>query len=261
MTTVGVRCGCVFVSATLLLSPALLGAQSPAPSVPATALPQSSFQIQTAPYIALRLNMIPQMISDVGSIVAPNAPIVVYNVSPRSGVRTLSASVARIGTYPASVPANTALFEVGLEGLNGYCAPLTADQGVRQAQCFIDVNNDNKFDASYITNRAWQGTRLYWGQVARLASIPPVAYEASDVSTIAPEPLSFYFRRIRDKKAEFQMAFGPRNNGVPIKRCLADGVTPCRLGGHSFTFEASGPSLKIVSASAAGDQMDLVTDR
>jgi hypothetical protein len=239
-----------FVSASLVVP-----AYAQAPAIPAA----PTNWISTAPFMKLKLNMATVSTAIEGDIVSPGQPIVSYLVTPRSGVKTLAASAARISTYPPSVPANTILFEVGLNEGNGYCAPIQPDQGVRESQCFIDVNADNKFDATYIGNDTWKGKTIYWGQVAKLASIPPVAYETAAVTGIPSEPMSFYFKRVRNQMAEFQMSLGPRNNGVPVRKCAIDGVTTCRLGRHIFVFEAAGAGIKVKSSTMAGDQMDITT--
>ncbi len=243
----------VSVTVSLMTFGSQLWATTPTPPPPTTQF------IQTAPFMNLQLNMATK--AAVGEVVGVGQSVVQYDVTPRAGVRTLAASGARIGTFPPSVAAQTILFEVGLDDSKGYCAPMVEGQGVRQSQCFIDVNADNKFDASYITDDAWQGKTIYWGQVARLASIPPVPYENISILNIPAEPLSFYFKRNRQNMAEFQMGLGPRNNGVPVLKCGNDGVASCRLGRHIFVFKAEKSGLKVVSVNLAGDQIDIMTTR
>ena len=234
-------------------------AKPPALAPASPLAPPTARFIEAAPYINLQLDLKTVRAAIAGDMLAPNQTIATYIATPRVGVRILVASGARIGTFPQSVPANTLLFEVGFGDAKGFCAPIVAGQGVRESQCFIDVNNDNKFDASYIGYETWKGQTLYWGQVAYLASIPPAPYEASDVSSMIGEPMSFFLRRVRNKAGEFQMALGPRNNGVPVVRCVLDAVTPCRLGRHIYTLEASGGGVKVLSSALAGDQLDILT--
>jgi hypothetical protein len=249
------RARTLFAMLTLaaISNPTFAAAQNPP-------LPTTQF-IETAPFMNLQLNLETKFVAGAGNVLAQGQPLVRYDVTPRTGVRLLGATAARIGTYPPSVPAQTVLFEVGLGNGKGYCAPLTVEQGVRNSQCFIDINSDNKFDASYLTDDAWQGKTLYWGQVSRLASIPPIAYEPVDALNIPAEPMSFYFKRVRNNLAEFQMALGPRNNGVPARKCAMDGQAMCRMGRHNFVFQAQGTSVKVVSVSLASDQLDIITMR
>jgi hypothetical protein len=224
----------------------------------ATAPPPSRW-ISIAPYVTLKLNMTPEFTAEVGATIAPNQAVARYSVVARTGARTLAASAPRIGSYPTSIAAGTVLFEVGLEGERGFCAPFLPDHGVRESQCFIDVNEDGKFDASYSGLETWQGQRLFWGRLARMASMPAVPYEVASVENIAPEAMSIYLKRVRGNKGEFQISFGPRNNGVIPRRCLLDGTTTCRIGAHAFTFEKVGQSVRVTSVEFINASMDLET--
>jgi hypothetical protein len=235
--------------------------QAPSPNqAPSNPAPAASARIETAPYIALRLNMTNTLVPSEGAIIAPGQIVSTYNVSPRTRAKTLAASTSRIGTFPNILPANALLYQVGLEGIDGYCAVRSPGQGERQSQCFIDVNNDGKFDASYITNRAWHGQSLYWGQASKLASIPPLAFEPVTSGEPVGETFTYFFKRVRNQKAEFQISFGPRNNGLPVLSCALQG-SPCRLGGHVFVFEASGAGVKVISVTEASEEIDIVFDR
>jgi hypothetical protein len=192
---------------------------------------------------------------------APNQSVVAYEVSPRTRVRLATPSPARAGAFPASLPKDAILFQVGLDGIDGYCSVRAPNHGERRSQCFIDINNDGKFDASYITNRAWHGQAIYWGQVASLASIPALSYTSDNQAPIATETMTFYFKRVRNGKAEFQIGLGPRNNGLPTISCPIDGTNVCRLGGHRLVLEAAGASVKVLSITAASDELDIVFDR
>jgi hypothetical protein len=235
------------------LLPVTLHAQTVAPTQPAV--------IQTAPYIGLRVNLVPSTIVEAQTTLSPNQVVVAYQATPRGMATTTAPSLARSGSYPVTLPANYRLFEVGLSGVTGYCALRATDQGVRRSQCFIDLNNDGKFDASYITNRGWQGQTLYWGQVASLASIPPLPYQVAPTEDASAEPITYYFKRIRNQKAEFQIGLATRATDLPVRTCAIDGATPCTLGNHVFVFEAARTGVKVLSVTPASEPADIVYDR
>lgn len=235
------------------LLPFALHAQVAAPAQPAV--------IQTAPYIGLRVNLVPSTVVEAQATLSANQVVVAYQATPRAMATTTAPSLARSGSYPVTLPANYRLFEVGLSGVTGYCALRAPDQGVRRSQCFIDLNNDGKFDASYITNRGWQGQTLYWGQVASLASIPPLPYQAAPLEEAAAEPITYSFKRIRNQKAEFQIGLTARATDLPVRTCAIDGTTQCRLGNHMFVFEAARTSIKVVSVTPVLEPVDIVYDR
>jgi hypothetical protein len=224
-------------------------------ATPTVVPPPTASVIPTAPFMVLRLNLTTLSVASVGDVLAPGKALAAYNAAPRAGARILAATPARSGTFPASIPVGTTLFQVGLGDVDGYCAPLASDQGVRRSQCFIDVNADNKFDASYISIKAQQGQKLFSSQLASLAAIPPVAYEIGDVSGYQPEPVTFYFRRIRAQMAEFQLTFDGRPTGADAIKCALDGTSICRVGQHNFTLQGVGGSVKILSQSLASTEV------
>jgi hypothetical protein len=226
-----------------------------------TATPTSRAKVETAPFIGLRVNMVTKSVANPGTIVTPQQAIASYEVTPRATAITTAPSVARAGTYPPTLSVNSGLFEVSLDGTTGYCAIRAPDHGVRRSQCFVDLNNDNKFDASYISNRLWLGKSLYWGQIASLAAIPSLPYQTTAVVDIDSEPLTYFFKRIRNQKAEFQVGLGARNNGLPVKSCAIDGVTACRLGNHAFVLEAAQSGIRVISVSEVTTQTDITFDR
>jgi hypothetical protein len=238
-------------------------AQTVANSVP----PAATGRILVAPYIELRLNLGAQFNAATGDVIALRQDIVRYVATPKTGMILKAASAPRIRTYPQSIPENSVLFEVGLgDGRGqsdsvGYCALRLPEQGARETQCFIDVNSDGKFDATYLGYETWQGKNLFWGRLTYLASIPPVPYEPAGLGVFSPEPMSFSLKRIRNGVAAFEFSLGPPNNGVPTRNCKLDGVTPCRLGRHVFTLEGAGVGVKVTSVTDVNDGMDITTIR
>jgi hypothetical protein len=261
---------------TLLLVLGVLGIVPVCSAIGSAALAQTSANspppaatnwLMVAPFMELRLDLDAQFNAAAGDIIAPRQQIVRYAATPKAGVILKAASAPRIRTFPQSIPENSILFEVGLSDGRGpsdsagYCAQRVPEQGVRETQCFVDVNSDGKFDATYTGYETWQGKNLYWGRLANLASIPPVPYEPAGAGVFSPEPMSFSLKRVRNGVAAFEFSLGPPNNGVPPRSCKLDRVTPCRLGRHVFTLEAAGVGVKVISVTEVHDGMDITTVR
>jgi hypothetical protein len=243
------------------------GSTALAQTVANSAPPAATNWLMVAPFMELKLDLGAQFSAAAGDIIAPRQEIVRYAATPKAGVVLKAASAPRIRTFPQSIPENSILFEVGLsDGIGpsdsvGYCAQRVPEQGVRETQCFVDVNSDGKFDATYTGYETWQGKNLYWGRLANLASIPPVPYEPAGPGVFAPEPMSFSLKRVRNGIAAFELSLGPPNNAVPTRNCKLDRVTPCRLGRHVFTLEAAGAGVKVISVAEVNDGMDITTTR
>ncbi len=144
-------------------------------------------------------------------------------------------TLPRPGAYPQSVPAGTTLFQVSLDNGVGFCAPLLPNQGVRQTQCFRDLNDDGTFDAGYVTGTVDRAAHIYSARLRGLSPIPQTPYELTEGTLIPSEETELVVGSISGNIIRFDYRF----NGVKLTEteCEIQSDTPCRILNQEFLFE------------------------
>lgn len=144
-------------------------------------------------------------------------------------------TIPRRGAFPQSVPAGTTLFQVSLDNGVAFCTPLQPNQGVRQTQCFRDLNNDGTFDAGYLTGPVERGVHIYGAELRGLAPIPQTPYELTEGALIPREETELVVSSILGNTIRFDYRF----NGAKLteKECDIKSDKPCRILNQDFLFE------------------------
>jgi hypothetical protein len=240
-------------------SSATAQAQTPVAEAPAPAAPRQT--VLLSPFMEYQVTAREPNIPAAGTVFRPNQQVASFMIAPKVTAILKTATLRRPRAFPESLPAGTALFQVQVDNGFAYCAFWGPTQGVRQTQCFRDINNDGSFDASYITYSPLVGTSLYVGRIAGLAAMPPVAYEVQAEASGTPEPFSYRFLRVREGVAEFKPQFGADKRGFKIIKCnLRDG-TPCGLGAADYVFQENAGGLTLTSVTPVDREFWLYAER
>lgn len=152
-------------------------------------------------------------------------------------------TIPRPGAFPKSVPAGTILFQVSLDNGVGFCTPLMPNQGVRQTQCFRDLNNDGTFDAGYVTGPVDRAVNFYGAELRGLAPIPATPYELAEGDLIPREETELVVSSILNNTIRFDYRF----NGVKLteKECDIFSDKPCRILNQDLLFERAAGGVRI----------------
>jgi hypothetical protein len=257
----GFSCKDTALAACLMCSIALLNAGAvKAQITPNPQGPSARQVLLLSPYMEYSVKSTLPIFPSSGTIIQPDQQLISFAITPSVTIVTKTASLRRPRAFPESLPAGTPMFQVGVDNGFAYCAFWGAQQGLRETQCFRDINNDGTFDASYLTYNPLIGTTLYVGRIARLASMPPIAYEQQPVETVQ-EDFTFRFLRIKGGFAEFKPQFGTKRRGFRIVGCDLSSQSGCVLGGHKFFFSQSGTALTISSVERGSGEFTLYSER
>jgi hypothetical protein len=214
-----------------------------------------------SPYMEFAVTATSSTIPAIGSQLRPNQQVATFMIVPKTTATTTTASPRRPGAFPESLPAGTPMFQINVDNGVAYCAFWGPTQGLRETQCFRDLNNDGTFDAGYLTYDPLVGKSLFIGRIARLAGMPPVAYATQPNASVAPEPFSYRFVRVRDGIAEFKPQFGLDRRGFRITKCNLRVNEPCSLGMHDFVFQETAGGLTVTSVTPVDRQLVLYAER
>jgi hypothetical protein len=231
---------------------------APADIAPAMTLPSQA--LLKAPFMEYSVTAKTSSLPSVGAIFQPDQQFAFLAISPTVTVVTKADSLRRPRTFPESLPAETPMFQVKVDNGFAFCAFWGARQGVRDTQCFRDIDNNGTFDASYTTYRSIVGTSLYIGRIAGLAPMRPIAYETKVVD-LPPDNITFRFLRVKDGVAEFKPQFGANRRGFAVIRCDLREPDGCSLAGSKFVFEPLGAGLKITSVTPGTGEFLLSSER
>jgi nitrogen regulatory protein PII-like uncharacterized protein len=166
--------------------------------------------------------------------IEPGGLIATMTVRPSAVVRILGDTLPRPGIVGGEVPGVTAgeiLYAVRTEeDRTVYCAFNRPDNPVRQRQCYLDLQGNGVFVASYVTNTfnrpADAGMTGHW--LGDLAGVPPVKYEAADAKDAPTETYRIRFIRWRGDRIVVNDFLGEESPREPIT-CQIGEDKPCSL--------------------------------
>jgi hypothetical protein len=182
----------------------------------------------------------------VGGPLEPGAAFAATAARPKTVVRLLGDTLPRPGIVGGQVPgvkSGELLYAVKTaDDLIVYCAFHDPQQPKRQRQCYLDLQKNGVFVASYVTNTynapAKAGMMGQW--LGDLAGVPPVKYEPADPAAAPVESYSFKFLRWRGDRIVVNDFLGGEDAREPIL-CQVGEDKPCALRGVAIaTFRRVG---------------------